>query len=70
MPLPADIFKAYDIRGVVGKTLNGSIVRDIGSARSHGNMAGKLWSSDATADCPVPSLQPHWPMAFVPVAPA
>src|ERR1700682_830206 len=32
MPLPADIFKAYDIRGVVGKTLTGSIVRDIGQA--------------------------------------
>ena len=41
MPLPADIFKAYDIRGVVGKTLTGSIVRDIGQAlgslaRKHG----------------------------------
>jgi phosphomannomutase / phosphoglucomutase len=32
MPLPADIFKAYDIRGVVGKTLTAAIVRDIGQA--------------------------------------
>jgi phosphomannomutase/phosphoglucomutase len=32
MPLPADIFKAYDIRGVVGKTLTAAIVRDIGRA--------------------------------------
>ena len=41
MPLPADIFKAYDIRGVVGKTLTAPIVRDIGQAlgslaRKHG----------------------------------
>ena len=41
MPLPDDIFKAYDIRGVVGKTLTGPIVRDIGQAlgslaRKHG----------------------------------
>jgi phosphomannomutase/phosphoglucomutase len=39
--LPADIFKAYDIRGVVGKTLTAPIVRDIGQAlgslaRKHG----------------------------------
>src|SRR5271167_1342482 len=32
MPLPADIFKAYDIRGVVGKTLTAPIVRLIGQA--------------------------------------
>src|SRR5437762_7397376 len=30
--LPAEIFKAYDIRGVVGKTLTAPIVRAIGSA--------------------------------------
>ena len=29
---PADIFKAYDIRGVVGKTLTADIVHDIGQA--------------------------------------
>jgi phosphomannomutase/phosphoglucomutase len=32
MQLPADIFKAYDIRGVVGKTLTAPIVRGIGQA--------------------------------------
>ena len=32
MPLPSEIFKAYDIRGVVGKTLTGPIVRAIGQA--------------------------------------
>jgi phosphomannomutase / phosphoglucomutase len=41
MPLPADIFKAYDIRGVVGKTLTAPIVRLIGQglgtlAQDHG----------------------------------
>ncbi|WP_300319483.1 phosphomannomutase/phosphoglucomutase [Accumulibacter sp.] len=29
-PLPAEIFKAYDIRGIVGKTLTAEIVRRIG----------------------------------------
>jgi len=32
MPLPADIFKAYDIRGIVGKTLTAPIVQSIGQA--------------------------------------
>src|SRR5271154_4739314 len=32
MHLPADIFKAYDIRGVVGKTLTAPIVQRIGQA--------------------------------------
>ena len=41
MHLPADIFKAYDIRGVVGKTLTAPIVRLIGQglgtlAQDHG----------------------------------
>ncbi len=41
MPLPAEIFKAYDIRGVVGKTLTAPIVLAIGQAlgslaRGHG----------------------------------
>ena len=30
MTLPPEIFKAYDIRGVVGKTLTPEIVRMIG----------------------------------------
>jgi phosphomannomutase / phosphoglucomutase len=41
MPLPSEIFKAYDIRGVVGRTLTVPIVRSIGQAlgslaREHG----------------------------------
>jgi phosphomannomutase / phosphoglucomutase len=32
MPLPPDIFKAYDIRGVVGRTLTAPIVQMIGQA--------------------------------------
>ncbi len=32
MILPADIFKAYDIRGIVGKTLTAPIVESIGQA--------------------------------------
>ncbi len=31
-PIPAEIFRAYDIRGVVGRTLNADIVRSIGHA--------------------------------------
>ena len=36
-PLPPEIFKAYDIRGVVGRTLTADIVRDIG--RGLGSLA-------------------------------
>ena len=32
MEIPATIFKAYDIRGIVGKTLTAEIVREIGRA--------------------------------------
>ena len=32
MALPPEIFKAYDIRGIVGKTLTGAIVHSIGQA--------------------------------------
>ena len=32
MPLPAEIFKAYDIRGIVGKTLTPEIAERIGAA--------------------------------------
>ena len=42
MPLPSDIFKAYDIRGVVGKTLTAPYVRSIGQA------LGSLGTLDAT----------------------
>jgi len=32
MTVPAEIFRAYDIRGIVGKTLTAAITRDIGRA--------------------------------------
>ena len=32
MSVPAEIFRAYDIRGVVGRTLTKEIVHDIGRA--------------------------------------
>ena len=32
--LPAEIFKAYDIRGIVGKSLTAEVVRRIGHALS------------------------------------
>ena len=32
MTLPAEIFRAYDIRGIVGRTLTAPLVRDIGRA--------------------------------------
>ena len=32
MKLPAEIFRTYDIRGIVGRTLTATIVRDIGRA--------------------------------------
>ena len=32
MTVPAEIFRAYDIRGIVGRTLTAALVRDIGRA--------------------------------------
>ena len=32
MTVPAEIFRTYDIRGVVGRSLTPDIVRDIGRA--------------------------------------
>jgi phosphomannomutase/phosphoglucomutase len=32
MPIPPEIFKAYDIRGIVGRTLTAPIVRQVGQA--------------------------------------
>src|SRR5687767_11521185 len=32
MNVPAEIFRAYDIRGIVGRTLTAALVRDIGRA--------------------------------------
>jgi len=43
MPLPADIFKAYDIRGVYGEDIDASTALDIGRSftRVIGELAGK-----------------------------
>ncbi len=32
MTIPAEIFRAYDIRGVVGRTLTAALTRDVGRA--------------------------------------
>jgi phosphomannomutase len=52
--LPAEIFKAYDIRGIVGKSLTADVVRSIGHAL--GSLAieqGQRRSpSAATVACP------------------
>jgi len=40
MNLPAEIFRAYDIRGIAGKTLTPEVVRAIG--RALGSMAGEF----------------------------
>jgi phosphomannomutase/phosphoglucomutase len=57
--LPAEIFKAYDIRGIVDKSLTADVVRRIGHAL--GSLAveqGQRPSpSAATAACPAP----NWP---------
>jgi len=34
MNVPAEIFRTYDIRGVVGRTLTAALVRDIGPTRT------------------------------------
>ena len=39
MPLPAEIFKAYDIRGIVGKTLTPEIAERIGARHRHPRLA-------------------------------
>lgn len=70
MHLPAEIFKAYDIRGVVGKTLTAPIVQRIGQAlgtlaleRGRDTLVvardGRTWA---------PSSGAHWPPASRPAA--
>ena len=39
--LPAEIFKAYDIRGIVGKTLTPEICRAVGQALGLGHEVGR-----------------------------
>ena len=58
MTLPPEIFKAYDIRGVVGKTLTPPIVRAIGQSAGLARARARpryAWSSVATAACRVRS---------------
>jgi len=57
--LPAEIFKAYDIRGIVDKSLTADVVRQIGHtlARWPSNRARRPSPSAATAACPAP----NWP---------
>ena len=60
------IFKAYDIRGIVGKTLDADVARSIGQAfGSAVAQAGRATpsSSAATAACPGPELSARWPPA-------
>ena len=50
--LPAEIFKAYDIRGIVDKSLTADVVRQIGHAL--GSLAVEqgqrlVWQGDAGA---------------------
>src|SRR3972149_11242207 len=40
-PLPPEIFKAYDIRGIVGKTLTPDIVERVGQALGSEALANK-----------------------------
>ena len=62
MNLPKEIFKAYDIRGIVGKTLTAEIVEAIGHAIGSEAMARRQTASPsaATAACPVRNCPPHW----------
>ena len=55
MKLPAEIFRTYDIRGIVGRTLTAPIVRDIGRAlgslaRERGSF-GREFSAPTFAVC-------------------
>ena len=70
MQVAPEIFKAYDIRGIVGKTLTAPVVRAIGQAL--GTLARERGAtrspSAATAGCPVPSSPARSPTAFAPRA--
>ena len=60
--LPPEIFKAYDIRGIVGRTLTPSIVqndRPRAGQRSRGSASATRSPSDATVACPDPSWLRH-----------
>jgi phosphomannomutase/phosphoglucomutase len=57
--LPAEIFKAYDIRGIVDKSLTAEVVRQIGHALGSlaVEQARRPSPSAATAACPAR----NWP---------
>ena len=66
MNLPREIFKAYDIRGIVGKTLTPAVVRAVGQAlgtRRAASAAATRSPSAATAACPARSCRQRWPTA-------
>ncbi len=69
--LPREIFKAYDIRGIVGKTLTPAIVRAVGQAL--GSLARERGSDtfaigrDGRLSGPE-LARPRWPTAFAPRA--
>ena len=50
--LPAEIFKAYDIRGIVDKSLTADVVRRIGHARWLRNVAVALGNALRVSDDP------------------
>ena len=58
MNVPAEIFRAYDIRGVVGKSLTVAGVRDIGRALNAARKLqfGTVWIND---HIPLVSEMPH-----------
>ena len=58
--LPAEIFKAYDIRGIVGKTLTPKSATPLGKpwARWRANATSRPSPSAATGASPAP----NWPV--------
>ena len=71
MNLPPEIFKAYDIRGIVGKTLTPAIGRrNIGrSIGSEAARARRLGHRDRARRAPVgPNCPARWPPACRPRA--
>jgi phosphomannomutase len=71
MTLPPEIFKAYDIRGIVGRTLTPDIVRTIGRGleRSRARRSVPRSRSDATAGCRARSFARRSATASAPPAP-
>jgi phosphomannomutase len=57
--LSQSIFKAYDIRGIIGKTLDEGVARSIGHAFGLA-AAAKGERSVVTAACPAPAWPPPW----------